>query len=287
MGKKERIGRIVIFTDLDGTLLDATTYSFHAAMPALRLIRDMRVPLVICSSKTRAEIEHYRKRLVNSHPFISENGGAIFIPAGYFPPDIAAGIPYETDNCGKYMIIRLGAKYRDLRIAVAELREEGFEVCGFGDMTGDEIERVTGLGPDEAAMAKLREFDEPFLFEGDAEERERLAVAVKRKGFNITQGIFFHILGDSDKGKAVSILIDMYRRQYGEIETVAMGDSANDLPMLLCVDHPVIVKKTGGNYDTHFDRENFERADGVGPEGWNIAITRLLTMKGKQVFSAR
>ena len=77
--------RMIIITDLDGTLLHHRTYSFEEAKPALDLVRRQGIPLVICSSKTRAEIEVYRKRLDNNHPFISENGGGIYIPAGYFP----------------------------------------------------------------------------------------------------------------------------------------------------------------------------------------------------------
>ncbi len=76
--------KLIIFTDLDGTLLDYSTYSFEAAIPALQLLKEKNIPLIICSSKTGKEIEHYRKKLGNTHPFISENGGGIFIPKGYF-----------------------------------------------------------------------------------------------------------------------------------------------------------------------------------------------------------
>lgn len=76
--------RIVVFTDLDGTLLDHATYRFDAALPALRLLKARQIPLVVCSSKTASEIEALRNRLRLSHPFISENGGAIFVPRGYF-----------------------------------------------------------------------------------------------------------------------------------------------------------------------------------------------------------
>ncbi len=55
--------KLVIFTDLDGTLLDRDTYSFEPALPALRLIRQKDIPLVLSSSKTRAEIEFYRERI--------------------------------------------------------------------------------------------------------------------------------------------------------------------------------------------------------------------------------
>ena len=74
----------IIFTDLDGTLLDQYNYSYKKAIKALNLIRKKDIPLVFCTSKTRAEIEFYRKKLSNKHPFISENGGAIFIPNNYF-----------------------------------------------------------------------------------------------------------------------------------------------------------------------------------------------------------
>ena len=50
---------LIIFTDLDGTLLDFR-YSYKEAVPALNLIRKKNIPLIICSSKTRAEIEKCR-----------------------------------------------------------------------------------------------------------------------------------------------------------------------------------------------------------------------------------
>lgn len=71
---------IIIFTDLDGTLLDRQTYSWDAARPALGLIKERSIPLALCSSKTRAEIEVIRKELDNPDPFICENGGGNLYP---------------------------------------------------------------------------------------------------------------------------------------------------------------------------------------------------------------
>jgi len=74
----------VVISDLDGTLLDPESYSFDAALPALELLRAKGIPLVLCSSKTRREIEVYRQRLGNREPFIFENGGGICLPKGCF-----------------------------------------------------------------------------------------------------------------------------------------------------------------------------------------------------------
>ena len=99
----------ILFSDLDGTLLDQADYSFAAAKPALGVIRARGIPLVLCSSKTRVEIEEQRRRLNNDHPFIAENGGGIFIPRGYFtaPPDLPE--PLKTESFDGYLLVRLPA----------------------------------------------------------------------------------------------------------------------------------------------------------------------------------
>ncbi len=267
--------QIIVFTDLDGTLLDHYTYSFEKALPALRLIKEKGIPLIICSSKTRSEIEHYRKKLSNDHPFISENGGGIFIPHGYFRLEIAdCGFKMEINK--DYCIIRLGAKYSDLRKALLELHSEGFNLKGFGDMTAEEISELANMNIDEAEMSRERDFDEPFVFEGSKSDEQRLLESIRSKGFNFTQGRFFHILGNSNKGKAVSILTELYKKKFGEIITIAIGDSPNDLPMLKEVDHAVVVMKPDGSYDQRLNTPNLRKADGIGPDGWDKEILNLI-----------
>jgi len=267
----------VIFTDLDGILLDYSSYSLEQAKPSLQLVRQLGIPLVICSSKTRKEIEYYRKKLDNNHPFISENGGGIFIPKGYFPFDLSHP-RYEIITGRNYHVIRLGARYEDLRNALEELRREGYQVRGFGDMSVEEIAETTGMKPVAAKMAIQRDFDEPFVHTGPAYQLSGLLRAIHKKGFKFTQGRFYHILGNSNKGIAVSILIDLYVRKFHDtgIRTIAVGGSPNDKPMLQRVDHPVLVKKHDGSYEHTLKMPNLIKADGIGPQGWDTTIKVLL-----------
>ena len=263
----------VVFTDLDGTLLDHSTYSFEKALPALRMLKEKQVPVVICSSKTRREIEHYRKLLGNEDPFISENGGGIFIPKDYFGFSLRdSGFPVIEES--NYLIIRLGAHYADLRKAIIELRSGGFAVKGFGDMDIEEIAAVTGLTLEESEMAKERDFDEPFLPDSST-DIAGLLQEIKAKGFHVTQGRFHHILGDSDKGKAVGIVIEFYKKSSKEVVTVGIGDGLNDISMFGKVDYPVIVREPDGNYDPRITVPKLIKADGIGPDGWNKAIAQL------------
>ena len=267
--------KVIVLSDLDGTLLSYPGYSFEAAGPALRLLAEKKIPLIVCSSKTRREIEYYRKRMHNSDPFVAENGGGIFIPKGYFKRgDPSAESPVEDE--GQYELIRLGVAYDVLREALQGLRRQGFAVRGFGDMTAEEIAQATGLSASEAELARHREFDEPFFFERSGEERERLLDRIREKGFKTTEGTLLHLLGDSDKGKAALILARLYKKEYGAITSIGLGDSHNDLPMLEQVDYPVIVRKHDGTYDSRVDLPNLIRADGIGPEGWNRVVTELM-----------
>jgi mannosyl-3-phosphoglycerate phosphatase family protein len=261
--------KTVIFTDLDGTLLDPKTYSFAEALPALDLIRERDIPLVLCSSKTRAEMEVYRKRLHNKDPFVSENGGAIFIPAEYFVSHTGGVVR------GDYVVRALGTPYDTIREAFVRLRE-GTQVAvkGFGDMTDEEIASLTGLTRDEAALARSREFDEPFIFEHGPDEG--FLRAVEKSGLRWTRGRLYHLMGNHDKGRAVRIIKKWYESERGKLVTIGLGDGFNDLPLLAAVDHAVLIRKEDGSFDPRVDIPGLIRAKGIGPEGWNRAVVDLL-----------
>jgi len=266
----------IIFTDLDGTLLDHRTYAFTAALAALKFVKQRKIPLVLCSSKTRAEIEYWREKLENSHPFISENGGGIFIPKSTFPRDDIDVVWPRTETISRYSALLLGTPYAALREALEALRSEGFAVQGFGDMSASQIAEMTGLSVKGAKLAKRREFDEPFVFRGDQEELNALLESIQTKGLRSAEGRLYHLMGDNDKGSAVDILSRLYEQRFGEIVTMALGDSPVDFPMLERVDYPVLVRNHRGEHDQRIELPKLIRVEGIGPEGWNKAVLMLL-----------
>jgi len=265
------MAKLLVFTDLDGTLLHPKTYSFEAALPALKLIKEKGTPLILCSSKTRKEIAVYREKLQNNHPFISENGGGIFIPDKYFKFNI------EGKLQNGWRIIILGKPYSEIRKVFIAIRERlGIRPKGFGDMTVKEIATLTGLTLTEAELAKEREFDEPFIFEEGEVRIQEFLKAIEDAGLHWTQGRFYHILGDNDKGKAVNILKGFYEKKYGRIVAIGLGDSFNDLPLLKEVDYPVLIPKEDGSYAPQVKLRNLRKVNKVGPEGWNEAVMELI-----------
>ena len=246
---------LVIFTDLDGTLLDKRNYSCDAAQEALNELRRRKIPLVAVTSKTNAELVALHGLLNIEYPYIVENGAAIY----YSPAHV----------------VRFGSPYTLVAEVLQEAaRDSSVRVRGFSGMTPLEVAEVTGLTMEAATLAKVREHDEPFLVDGP--EVEPLLRAIERKGKCWTRGgRFFHIHDAIDKGEAVSVVSKHFRTRWGKVVTVGLGDAPNDIPMLAVCDRAVIV---GDEFAAEMQRA-LPRARVTaesGPAGWNQAVLELI-----------
>lgn len=242
---------MVVFTDLDGTLLDRETYSYAQAEPAMAHLRARGIPLVLVTSKTRAEVAALRESMGNTDPFIVENGAAIITPGA---PDRVLGAT-------------AAAAREALRRAAGA---SGVQVRGFGEMEEREIGERSGLKPAVARLAAQREFGEPFvILQGAAETLERALLA---EGFQMTRGgRFFHVLGGSNKARAVRALMEML----GEADTIGLGDAPNDIEFLREVRRAVIIPSP------HLEAmraalPQAQIAPLPGPAGWNRVILDLV-----------
>jgi mannosyl-3-phosphoglycerate phosphatase len=264
--------QFVIFTDLDGTLLDRDTYSPDEALPAINLLREKKIPVVFCSSKTRKEQEPYREYLSINDPFIVEDGGAVFIDNGYFP--FPSGFPKRVNG---YDVIELGANYFEIRAALQEIESElNLKIVGYGDLSPAEVSSLTGLSNKEAERAKQREYQETVVSKYSEHDLERLAKSLKKRDLVLSPGArFMGVGGKTDKGIAVDVLTTMFQLEYGEIRTIGIGDSFNDVPLFLSVDVPVLVQQPGATW-APIEIDGVHRFDGVGPKGWNDFVLEWL-----------
>ncbi len=269
--------RHLIFSDLDGTLLDQRTYSWAGAEPALAEIERRRIPLILVTSKTRAEVEPLRRKLGHAHPFITENGGGVFIPDGYFNAKIAG-----AERHTRYLCLPLARPYSEALAALEEISTAvGVSVVGFHDMSPREIAQNTGLSPRDAGFAKQRDFDEPFFLAGANDDALRAfqEEAGKRKVALTFGGRFWHLAIGSDKGRAVGELVNLY--QIGlrtRLTTVGLGNSLSDLPFLQAVKLPVLIPDAQGKFDEEVLKAlpKIHRAEHAGPAGWSNAVLCLI-----------
>ncbi|SFT11319.1 mannosyl-3-phosphoglycerate phosphatase [Sulfitobacter marinus] len=249
---------ILVFTDLDGTLIDHASYDASAAGPALDALRACGGGLIMASSKTGPEIARIRDALGwVGFPAIVENGAGL----------LSAGEMGQGD-AAQYKALRgvLDKAPQDLR--------QGF--CGFGDMSVAEVAAVTGLAQTDAALAKQRAFSEPGLWEGtDPQLKQFLSYLAGQRVTAREGGRFLTLSFGQTKADRMADLI----AEFNPAHTVALGDAPNDVEMLQAADtgvivanpHRVALPRLPGEETSRIIRTKLP-----GPQGWNAAILELL-----------
>ncbi len=265
---------LIIFSDLDGTFLNAEDYSYAPAVPVLTHLLGQCIPIIPVTSKTRQEVLTLRQALGWSDPFIVENGSGVFIPSGDRRFTDLDGTP-SSEPWQDYRLIRLGCTYAEARQGLRAIaRALGEDLRGFGDLSADEIAQRTGLALDAVQQAQTRDFTEPFVTPHHISS-DRLKQVVQAHGFRVVVGDrFSHLIGaGSGKGKAVKQLVQLYQATLGptKLVTVGLGNSPNDLDMLEAVDIPVVVPGKKGPHPGLADR-GWRIAPAAGSEGWAQAV---------------
>lgn len=268
----------VIITDLDGTFLSARDYDYSSLCPAVEALREARIPIVFCSSKTRAEILGLRQELGIRDPFIVENGGAIYVEDDYFPFPLSGALKREG-----MLAILLGTPHSVLVQALDEVESQTqCLIQRFGRLSDEDLGRQTGLSPAEASLAKEREFDEPFWFLTPSTSKPKLFLRRLRRlpGLRVTRGNrFYHLKGLADKGRAVEILKAYYRQLWPAARFIGLGDSVNDIPMLRAVDIPVVVRGPNGRLSREIISQlpHVVRSPMPAPQGWWASVLPLVS----------
>ncbi len=270
--------RQVIFTAVEGALLDSGSLSWTAATDALAEIARRRVPMVLASHRTRAQVEPFRRKIEHSHPFITESGGGVFLPDGYFSLALEGAA-----RAGRYFCAPFGRPYTEVTEALAEIATEArASVVGYSQMSARELSQNTGESLRDAELARQREFSERFFFAGDADKSSsRFAKAAQERHWEAIPGDpFWELRSGNNAGNAVRYLMRLYRTSMrSRLSSVGLGSSADDLPLLLAVDHPIILPAGSSrelNPELTSRLPNAISAEASGPCGWNEAILTLL-----------
>ena len=234
------VRRLVVVTDIDGSLLEPGTRSLPDERAALDFLAARGIPLVINSSRTRAEIERLHQTLRMLTPFISEHGSALFVPHGSFP-----FVPARAQPAVGGGVIEFGRRYHEvvekLRLTSRELR---VEIVGFAELTIEDVARELGVPIVEAQLAKLREYTELFrIVDARDATRSRLIKALRRRGLRCWRVGSHHLVSATrDRAESLGALKAMWRQAWGEPLIVGLADSEDDVVWLKHADVAVFVQ---------------------------------------------
>ena len=243
----------IVFTDLDGTLLDHHTYGYGPVLPLLEKLKEIGVPVIANTSKTRSEWLHLAEELENESAFVVENGSAIYLPYG---------------EC-----VVFGERREEILGYLDGLRGR-FEFESYSDWDVADIAAATGLDMESAKRSSEREFSEPLVWKGNEEDKINFIEEIHTAGFATLQGgRFLHVLGHTDKGRA----LNWFREHFPDSSPViALGDGPNDIAMLQAADIGIVIASPTGR-EIHFESDNrIIRSTLEGPEGWVETLTPLI-----------
>ncbi|MCC6412135.1 MAG: HAD-IIB family hydrolase [Saprospiraceae bacterium] len=254
----------VLFSDIDGTLIDHHTYDTRLAILAVEILKKKAIPLVFCSSKTFAEQVQLQQMIGIKQPMIVENGSGIVFPEGYFSKITTNSEPVS----GGYRLVRLtNVTWMGIRDILKRLNQNpGTALRGFSDTTDEELSEATNLHGADLGRARQRMFTETLLPPTpDLTE----TTALQEAGLELSRGGRFVTLtgAGTNKGKALMVLAGWYLQEYGsQPTTMAVGDSPNDESMLVAADKAFLVKQPTGTW-AHLNAPGMVKLDGIGPEG--------------------
>ncbi len=242
----------IVFTDLDGTLLNHDDYAFASAMPMISRLKRDNIPLIFVTSKTKEECEILQEKMQIDAPFVVENGAAIY------------GL--------EAMPIVLGVEVAEIRRFLDRVWDR-FGIRAFYQMSVDEVIEVTGFDESNAKLAKARSYSEPF-FLSEPSELDALQAEAKESGLKILKGgRFYHCVGgEQDKGRAVQVVCE---RMGADRTTIALGDNYNDLDMLRVVDIPILMPLPDQSF-IRCEIVNVRKAPASGAKGWNAILEEIL-----------
>jgi len=284
------MSQYLIFSDIDNTLLQSYIIKegeiyhieeYGEIKEIVQKLRKNKIPLVLCSSKTRFEQEKIRKYLEIDDPYVVENGGAIFIPENYFPIDLEELGLSISSRINENLVIELGKSYNRIIETLQEIREIfHIEFIAVHDLSLPELAQKVGISIEDAKLMASREYSETIL-EININNLDKLKRILNDRGLRILQGTRYNTVSSlHDKGSAISILKKLYSIKYEneKIESIGIGDAFNDIPMFENVDKPFLVRNIQNSY-APMKINNLIRVNGIGQTGWKEIILNYILKK--------
>ena len=144
--------KILIFTDLDGSILDRDTFKFDQIKRYMKKILNSGILIIPNSSKTESEIVEFNQELGENLAYISENGSSIHglnLINSNFPNKII--LSREKEELLKIFNLKIPEKIRDKCLLISKLDKKRQEI-------------IFGQKDDKLKDVLNRKYTLPFLF---------------------------------------------------------------------------------------------------------------------------
>ena len=197
------------------------------------------IPAVWLTSRSRLQFDDPRRKHGHTHPFIAEDGCAVYLPEGYFhlrpSSDTARARKATTVRLGRFTCIPIAETLPAAAEALQTLSlDTRVPVVTLRSLSPRELAQNTGLPQREAELVRQRDFDDMFFFAGasDAEVDKFLAEG-RARNFQFRQhGVLWSAaIGPSVQRcvRELARLYDRALRYHAHTVGIATADLAHGL----------------------------------------------------------
>ena len=275
--------RYLIFTDLDGTLLDHKNYSYGDNKKFISFIINNQNDVIFNTSKTFSESSDLLNELnLTNMPFSTENGALLYFPKNRFKK-IKNSLDY-----GRYWKIKI-AKLSSLNWHKFLLKKQKiFKFLIAQDLDSKILKKYTNL--DNTIKMLKREASQIILWQDSLINLKKFKYVVKHeKGGILIQGSrFMQISSVCNKRIAKNLISHVYDIQFhGKYSknTIALGDSKNDIDMLNSAKYSCLIKNPSGSFPKlRSNKKNIIKSSKLAPDGWSQVLYKLNQTLENKIF---
>ena len=262
--------RILISTDIDGSLLGHEQYDMTGIKVQIQALSQMSIPVVFNSSKTIRECLHLQEALSLDAPFIAENGAAIVFRENDERFDFSKHSSEQLASGQR--IITLGTELSHLLAFKYAYCPEAIDIVS-GD--SEALTCITGLGEASLEDARDRQYSLPMVL--DSAQYASLETKAFDFGYRFEVGGRFKTLqGRHDKATALELIAGAYKRAAdGQVKLIGLGDAPNDQRMLEACDVAVVVRREGCHHLMP-QAEKVIKTESEAPRGWIAGVEAAL-----------
>lgn len=245
--------RVALFSDVDGTLLDASDRL--ALTPGRVSTIAARVELVLASSRTLAELAVLQRRLGLSAALVAENGAVVSFPARW-----------RGSRSTRREVLTVGDKTATLVPVIHR--------CAAA--VGVRVINQKFFLPDRGRS--LKRSHSVCLQNWSGETSKRFLDLLHENGLDATRsGRWITVTRGANKGTGVRAVLDRARQLGAPFrQTVAIGNAANDVSLLEAARLRLSVKNRTGHHPELRNLPGVHLLSSSGARGWQEVLDLIL-----------
>ncbi len=275
--------RYLIFTDLDGTLLDHDNYSYGNNKKMISTIINNKNEIIFNTSKTFSECKKLLKELkLSNMPFSTENGAVLYFPK------IRFNKIKNSSSFERYWKLRIAKLSSKSWHQFLKQKQKKYNFLIAQDLSPKILKKYTNLN--NTNMMLDREASQIILWEDNFTKFKLFKNDLKseKEGVLIKGSRFIQISSICNKRIAKKLISHAYDIQFRDkysINTIALGDSKNDIDMLNSCKYSCLIKNSNGTHvKLRSNKKNIFKSSKLAPDGWCEVLYKLNNTLETKIF---